>query len=211
MSSLQTSGSVLAAVTLSLLLLGCAAEPVSSPAPVSGNSAVAAEETVEPEPETEVEPVVTLLPSSCEEIFPAAEFGTVHEAFQSFGSEGAEIKLEMMLGPQAWAALSASDLKFMCLWGIPQSDGGGTVGIGVIEEQVKTDLITAFQESVYTETTLPGTDASFLRTQSANHPWLSEIVFDGDVLIAAVSTIGGDFANRAHQSVSTLNPGLGDS
>lgn len=211
MSIYRRAAASISAFVISAALVGCVPGPIKPPANESPSEPAPTEVTEPADAESAeppVDPLATVIPTTCDEILSGDNLAAVSDTLVAADPGDPELRLEGLLGPMSWSALSGSDAVLMCGWGIPHSDAVAAVGIGVIDSVTKADLVAALRDSAYVETAVPGADFSFEQSQSQQHQWVDEIVFDGEVLIATVHTISGDFTAHAHQRVRELNPAL---
>lgn len=185
--------------------------------------------SAEPTPETEVAPVVpappastepiappahegdlphaTRLPDSCLELLPALVLQAIEPRLEMFDTSADVViqRMQIETGPLTMATLLGGEQQLYCSFGIRQTDGGGNIGVAIISEQKKTELLDALRSSVYEEVAPGNADAAFVQRASADHRYTEEILIDADVLIAVPHTIGGDFAWDALTEIQAQN------
>ncbi|MFC5337888.1 hypothetical protein [Leucobacter denitrificans] len=177
-------------------LTGCSAvtAPVeSTPGPVTSKDSPEPSSVPEEEPE---QLATTQLPNSCVALLPASVLQRADPRIEMFDTSDEVIveQMRLQVGPLTMATLHGGDQQLYCSFGIRQTDGGGSIGVAVIDELAKSELLDALRSSVYVEVDLRDAEAAFFQGASADHPYTEDIVIDGDVLIAVPHTVGGDFA-----------------
>lgn len=188
-----------------LTLTGCAK---TSPDPQRSKVSQQAESTQAPPqlntdaPTSSAEEAGTPVPVGCNAILPLE---IVHDSSEQLQlhMEGvpAEEKLASLLGPVTMATIRAGVEPQYCGWGIDRSDAIAYMGVALIDEASKAELLAALRDSVYVEVDADGAEAAFQQSQSPEHRYVDAIVIDGDLLIAVTHTISGDFARDAWKTV----------
>lgn len=203
MASLSSRVVALAIMALisPLAFSGCSPAEIQTEAeaaPIAPTQAVPAEATKPMAPqESEADPAAaTRLPDSCSELLPASVLQASEPRIEMFDTS-AEIvigRMQIDTGPLTMSTLLSGEQQLYCSFGIRQTDGGGSIGVAVIPEQKKVELLEALRASVYEEVAPGNAEAAFFQGANADHRYTEEILFDGDVLIAVPRTIGGNFA-----------------
>ncbi|MFA7498608.1 MAG: hypothetical protein WCY76_07940 [Leucobacter sp.] len=144
------------------------------------------------------------MPSSCDDLIAPEQIAGIEPQLRSWTEVevNAQEQLQELLGPKAYATLQAGSNQMYCSWGIPQSDGFSYVGVAVIDEVARSELIAALSDSLYTEVSVAGAAVAFQRGQAVDHRYTADIAFTGDVQIAVVHSVAGDFVGKAIASVN---------
>lgn len=195
--SVFTMASLLTALTFA----GCTS-PETSPLPESATVTAKPQATSVPDTKAEA-PVATMLPTSCAEVLPDSALKRAEPRIELFDTAGELVveRLEFEVGPLTMATLLGGEQQLYCAFGIRQTDGGGNLGIAVITEQAKAELLEALRSSVYLSVDPRAAEFAFFQGPSADHRYSEEVLIDGDVLIVVPHTVGGDFAWDALSSI----------
>lgn len=189
------------------VLTGCASPDTSSeptPAPATPT------ETKTPTPQPEPDPTpsgATRLPATCAELLPAEVLRQAdpRNGMLDFSREKTLERMRQEVGPLTMATLFDGEQQLYCSFGVPNSDAMGNIGVAVISEQAKTELISALRSSVYEEVEARDAEAAFSQGRSPDHLHTEDILIDGDVLIAFPHTIGEGFAESALAAIRAGN------
>ncbi|QIK63350.1 hypothetical protein G7068_09165 [Leucobacter viscericola] len=143
------------------------------------------------------------IPEDCDELIPISVIQSFDPRLELHThSEEAEAQFAVLLGPKTMAALTSGRESIYCGWGISHTDAFGYVGAAVISDSVKKDLLHSLRDSVYVEReATTNAEAIFVRSQSVEHQYMSEVDFDGNLLVASAYSISGDFAKAALESL----------
>lgn len=199
--------SIVSLLVFGLGLTGCAPEPNNVEVEnLSESGAQPSDDTQEagelPEPVVEETAVEFVLPSNCAGVLPLSLGASFDSRIEVSDATSTSIPyLESFLGPRTWETLQRSDDAVYCAGGIPQSDGVFALGAAVISASDKSDLLAALRDSVFQEQQDTEAEAWFIRDRVAGHPYLEQVIFDGDLLIAVGQTVGGDFGQLALSSI----------
>jgi len=191
-----------------LVLTGCSTEAQERPdraiEATRSPSPAQAPQAPSPTPE-EPESTTSVLPSSCDALITPEQIAGIESQLRSWpeAETNPRATLQDLLGPKAYAALQGGSSQLYCTWAIPQSDGFSVVGMSVISEVTKTELIAALRDSFYSEVSVLGADAAFHRGQAEDHRYLADVAFTGNVQIAVVHSVAGDFVGKAVANVNT--------
>lgn len=190
----------LAAVVLS----GCAGESTKQAATSSSSEApTPIQPTEAPTPSAPTAEMPWRVPESCEELIPMAAIQSINSELELYTQgEQAEAQIVEMLGAKTMEALMSGQKSIYCGWGISNSDAFAVGAAATISDSVKKDLLEALRDSVYTESSsASGAEAVFTRLPSSEHKHTSDVILDGNFLIAVSHSISGDFAQIAYRNL----------
>lgn len=185
-------------------------------------------ETAEPDSEAETEPAdetdesdeqgsessdagteakAAALPATCKKLISDSAIQKIQPNMYLLG-EGSDTKsaLSKAMGPLTVRTLFDGSEQLYCSWGIPNSDGGASVGIARIAEKQRKTLVKALNGSVYSaaDAAHPVADKAFENHQLSNdHQYLEEILFVDDVMIVSVHSANGNFADAAATTITS--------
>ncbi|WP_017793322.1 hypothetical protein [Leucobacter salsicius] len=181
-------------------------DPADSPAVEQpGTEAPAA--PVTPPAEPSVEPASVQVPTDCDSLIPAESIASGMQQYPDRAPRWAAT----MFGPKTHETVMAGDSLLTCAWGFPQSDVIAVVSVSLISEAAKSGLLTSLKGSIYEDASAfykdLGVEAeiAYKRPPSNDLQYVSTVLIDGPVLVAASQTTDGEFAGKALQSIQGLN------
>lgn len=214
-----------AILLLSMGLAGCAgpesAEPtatVTAPPTTAETPAETPPETpvATPSPDTTAPAEPSDPPSSALVIPDCDDLLTLPTARSVLGDDTQAIPptasaMDVIPGPVAVGAVRTAAQSSICLWGIPNSDGGFHVVVAELSDDARDDLIAALRSAgTFTESVIDGAPA-FTRDLSNEIGTTSvAYVFDGPSWVTAVGSLGVGgaqiVAGEVLDAVQTANP-----
>lgn len=193
-----------------LVVAACTAAPVPvDPPAVEQPPPETPEKPASPveKPSPPVEPATVRLPTDCDALIPAAALAPGLQQYPNLVPGWAIT----MFGPKTHEVVLAGDSLLMCGWGLPQSDAIAVVAVSIVSEPAKSALIASLKGSIYEDASGfykdLGVDpeVAYKRPPAQDLQYVSTVLIDGLVVVAASQTINGEFAGEALRTIQGLN------
>ncbi len=204
----RIQGLVIAAVVVAALAACTPTAPKPTTTPEE-KPTVAASATPTPTPTPTPEPAELVVPG-CDGLLTLeqakSDFG--NDKVQFIGEFGAD---EFGAAAEVDVARHAASPVRLCVWGIPNSDGGLSVTVGVLAEADRGALISSLTAAGYASTTM-GTVTGVERAGIGESEQGGTHLFTGDVWIFVPgfkTSFTGNVAGQVLDAMRTANPTLG--
>lgn len=181
MSRIVRFGLITAAITGTLLFVGCAQSPI-----VEVKPSPAAEEDVTQEPEIMVEAFV--LPE-CDQLVPADSVEEVFwERFEPWQSEKVATFTASAMGPSANTAFAEAKQVRTCGWAIPKSSAIATGFVAELNDSTSQELLAELRSSEYVEGSYGEATTFSYTAENQAFTLKNWYAFQGSAWVAVMST-----------------------